>query len=50
MVNGIYQSVLQAIGGEPTPVQQDWAYITSCVLLCLCCWALMKIAEKLFHV
>ncbi|MDD4077914.1 MAG: hypothetical protein PHT03_08080 [Bacilli bacterium] len=47
MTDGFYQAVLQALGGEPTPVQRDWAYIAACVLLCLGCYGALKLTEWL---
>lgn len=45
----MYEMILQALGGEPTAIQQDYAYIAACVLLILSCWTIVKIGDWLFR-
>lgn len=48
-MSGIYEAVLQALGGDPTQIQKDWAWGTACVLLVLGCWAIVKAAGWVIH-
>lgn len=46
----LYDAVLSVVGGTPTDEQSKWLYITACVLLVVGCWAIVKIADWIFHV
>lgn len=45
---GLHQQIIDFLGGTPNAVMMEYAYITGCILLILCCWALIKVAQWIF--
>lgn len=43
-------SVIVSVVGIPDSSYRWLAYATACILLCLGCWALVKIADFIFHI
>lgn len=46
----MYQQIMDFLGGAPTEKMQEYAYMTSCVLLVLTCWALIKFVQWLMKI
>jgi hypothetical protein len=46
----LYEQILDFMGGTPNEKMQEYAYLTGCILLILCCWALIKVVQWIMKI